>query len=293
MDAIKMHLFHTYRQKSHVSSIVVVAGPIMSMPLVEGTKALAIIVMQQQVEDILFEYVEIDNERIVVQLISKERLSKYLQNNNQWNNSILEWLLRGEILLDTDQFWANTRKQVLSFPEELRDQKRFQEFVLFLQCYVQAKQFFHEGHVLDAYSKVLLALHHWAHIVLIEEGIRPELAVWKQLKHVHPGVYKLYEELSASPESMEQRVQLVLLACEFTAINKLKGCCTHLFKIMKESDLPWSISQLQQHPSMAVLQLDLAMVFQKLVQRAYVEEVAILSDLNVEWMEIRYKLVVE
>ncbi len=289
MDAIKSHLIEAYRRQSNIASLILVPSPVTSRPLAEGTKALAVVISDQHVGTEEMEHIILDKQRIVIHTLTKAVLQSRLQSRLDISSNIMEWLARGEILLDIDSYWANTRDEILSFPDALRRQKCFKSFTLFLQAYTQAKQFLVDGHILDAYSKVLHALHHWAHIVLVEEGIRPELTVWKQLKRVHPGVYKLYEELSASPESIEQRVQLVMLACEFTAMNKMKSSCDFLFDIMSEKEEPWSVTQLQQHPALAPLQLELAPVLQKLVQRSYIEEVATISDIDEEWMELCYK----
>lgn len=195
----------------------------------------------------------------------------------------------GEILLDRDGYLASVRERLLQFPESMREQKQFIEFNGFLRTYLQAKQDMLDGNMLDAYSNVLTALNHWAHIVLIEEGRHPELTVWKQLKRVHPGVYKLYEELTASPETLEQRVQLVMLACEFSVMSKMKSCCSILLNIMNSREEPWSIGELQSHPSIGQLQVELSLVIHKLVKRAYIREVAVMKDLKeTSALELRY-----
>jgi len=290
VEIIKKHLIDTYRLNSNVASLILVPSPISSRPLIEGTNALVIVIQHEGAVDNSLEHVIVRQHKLVITTLSKEELCSRLQSGIEVNSSVMEWLVRGEILLDTDAYWSNTRKEVLSFPETLRQMRCFKEFSLFLQTYMQAKQFLNEGHVLDAYSNILQALHHWAHIVLIEEGIRPELTVWKQLRRVHPGVYKLYEELSASPETIEQRVQLVMLACEFTVMNKMKSSCEFLFELMREKDEPWSMGQLHSHPKLEQMQLDLSLVIQKLVTRAYIEEVAVLSDAKQDWMELCYKV---
>ena len=290
MEIIKKHLIDAYRQNSNVASLILVPSPISSRPLIEGTNALVIVVQHEAADNKSLEHVIVRQQKIVITTLSKAELCSRLQSGIEVNSSVMEWLVRGEILLDTDAYWANTRKEILSFPENLREMRCFKEFSLFLQTYMQAKQFLNDGHVLDAYSNILQALHHWAHIVLIEEGIRPELTVWKQLRRVHPGVYKLYEELSASPETIEQRVQLVMLACEFTVMNKMKSSCEFLFKIMREQEEPWSMTQLREHPKLEPMQLELSLVIQKLVTRSYIEEVAVMSSDKEDWMELCYKV---
>ena len=117
--------------------------------------------------------------------------------------------------MDRNGYLHGVRERLLQLPDTTREQKQLEEFAGFLKSYLQAKQNLAAGNLLDAYRYVLISLQHWAHIALIEEGCRPELTVWKQLKRVHPGIYKLYEELTVSPETLEQRIQLVMLGSNF------------------------------------------------------------------------------
>ena len=96
------------------------------------------------------------------------------------------------------------------------------EFSLFISKFIQSKEYLAEEHYLDAYSNILESLHHWARIVIIEENHYPELTVWRQVRLINPGVDKLYEELTLSSETLRQRVELVILACEFSVMSKMK-----------------------------------------------------------------------
>lgn len=191
--------------------------------------------------------------------------------------------------MDRDGYLSSVRERLLQFPASMREQKQFAEFTGFLRTYLQAKQDLLDGNLLDAYSHVLTALHHWAHIVLIEEGRHPELTVWKQLKRVHPGIYKLYEELTVSPETLEQRVQLVMLGCEFSVMSKMKTSCALLFNILGSREEPWSIAELQSHSTLNILHGDLSLVLQKLVKREYIREVAVMNEAgDIGALELRY-----
>ena len=76
---------------------------------------------------------------------------------------------------------------------------------------------------LDAYHTLLEGLHHWGQLELIERGIHPESAVWEQITGLNTPVRKLYEELTVSTETLGQRVELALLAYEFSMISKLES----------------------------------------------------------------------
>lgn len=284
MEHTKALFADIYREQPEVAALAVIQNPYPYNPLIDGLDLLVLVVVHGSAEAVHSEHVQVDGERVLIRQVSKESLEQWIDGGE--NRSIIEWLARGEILLDCDGYLTGVRDRLLQFPDTMREQKQFAEFIGFLRTYLQAKQDLIDGNLLDAYSHVLSALHHWAHIVLIEEGKHPELTVWKQLKRVHPGVYKLYEELTASPETLEQRVQLVMLACEFSVMSKMKSCCSLLFRIMQSRSEPWSISELQTHPVFQRLHLDLSLVIQKLVKRTYLKEVAVMHES--EALELRY-----
>lgn len=289
MKLIHEHFLTMYSQKHDVVSATMIQAPQAYHPLMDGLDFLLLVILENNGAAIDAEHIQIDGKRAVVRAIRRDDLETWIAGRG--NRNIIEWIVRGEILVDSDGYLAGIREQLLLFPDSMREQKKFVEFVEFLRTYLQAKQDLTVGNLLDAYSHVLSALHHWAHIVLIEEGIHPELAVWSQLKCVHPGVYKLYEELTISSETLEQRVQLVILACEFTVMNKMKSSCSILFDIMESRNEPWSVVELETHSSLKPLCVDLSLVIQKLVTRAYIKEVVVLhASGDLEVMELQYMI---
>jgi hypothetical protein len=287
VEHIKAHFVDSYRDEPNVVGLAVIENPYPYNPLIDGLDSLVLVVVKNVQARKETEHVQLNGKRVMIRTIDARGLDEWLAGGE--NRNIIEWLVRGEILLDRDGYLSSVRERLLQFPNSMREQKQFTEFAGFLRTYLQAKQDLLDGNLLDAYSHVLIALHHWAHIVLIEDGRHPELTVWKQLKRVHPGIYKLYEELTVSPETLEQRVQLVMLGCEFSVMNKMKACCSLLFEILGSREEPWSIAELQSHPLINVLHVDLSLVLQKLVQREYIREVAVMHELaDIGALELRY-----
>ncbi len=289
MEHIKAHFADSYRDEPDVVGLAVIENPYPYNPLIDGLDSLVLVVAEGEKARNETEHVQFSGQRVMIRTIDSISLNEWLAGGE--NRNIIEWLVRGEILVDRDGYLSSVRERLLQFPDTMREQKQFTEFAGFLRTYLQAKQDLLDGNLLDAYSHVLTALHHWAHIVLIEEGRHPELTVWKQLKRVHPGIYKLYEELTVSPETLEQRVQLVMLGCEFSVMSKMKTSCALLFKILGSREEPWSIAELQSHSSINVLHVDLSLVLQKLVKREYIREVAVMHELgDIGALELRYMM---
>nr|WP_102714388.1 nucleotidyltransferase-like protein [Paenibacillus castaneae] len=287
VEHIKKHFAGRYQAEPDLVGLAVIENPYPYNPLVDGLDILVLVVLEKDRSLNETEHVQLEGKRVLIRIIDPSSLNEWLSGGE--NRNIIEWLVRGEILVDRDGYMSSVRERLLQFPESMREQKQFAEFASFLRTYLQAKQDLVDSNLLDAYSHTLTALNHWAHIVLIEEGHHPELTVWKQLKRVHPGIYKLYEELTVSPETLEQRVQLVMLGCEFSIMSKMKTSCSLLLGVLASREEPWSIAELQSHPSINVLHVDLSLVLQKLVQREYIREVAVIHELgDIGALELRY-----
>lgn len=286
---IKKYFVDSYQSQPDVVGIAVIENPYPYNPLIDGLDLLVLVIVENGCPINEIEHVQFDGKRVLIRTLDPNSMNAWVSEGE--NRNIIAWLVQGEILMDRDSYLNSVRDRLLLFPDVMRKQKQFTEFAGFLRTYLLAKQDLLDGNVLDAYSHVLTALHHWAHIVLIEEGRHPELTVWKQLRRVHPGIYKLYEELTVSPETLKQRVELVMLGCEFSVMNKMKGCCSILFDILRSREEPWSIAELQTHSSIEVLHIDLSLVLQKLVKRAYIREVAVMKEMEeLGSLELRYMM---
>lgn len=233
-------------------------------------------------------HIEVDGQRVFITTIFSELIDQSTATVTHYN--LMDWLITGQIIFDTNDALKQLRDKVMAFPESYKNYRKLREFSGFVETLYLTKKNLHEKNILDAYSQIISAVHYWAHIVLIEEGIHPELTVWQQLRKVHPGVYKLYEELLASPETIEQRVKLVMLACEFTIMNKMKDCCQYLFDTMATREDAWSISDFKKHSELQYISNDLTLVLRRLVQGHYLKEVAELIDIEQNVFEIKYAL---
>jgi hypothetical protein len=286
MEHLKSFLLNRYKDQKGVISLISYHN---TTPFPSHTDAydLLVVVVAER-EDItrsLFHYIK-EGYRIQERWISPVDLELWLFNGD--NRNIIYWILQGEILLDQSTYLESLRHRLLEFPDLLKEQKLLMEFSLFLSKFIQSKEYLAEGHYLDAYSNILEALHHWARIVIIEENNYPELTVWRQVRLINPGVYKLYEELTLSSETIRQRVELVILACEFSVMSKMKSCCKLLLRILEERNTPWRIDEIQTHVDLQHLQINVSLLLNKLVKKTLVREVAVALDDTFSELELRY-----
>jgi hypothetical protein len=253
-------------------SLLLVANPFSYQPLIDGMDRLALIVTRTADLNGDTEHWIWEDTRIQVRRVTPETLESWIVSGE--NRNVVHWLVEGEIIIDRESYLESLRDRLMEWSPLIREQKLLSEFSRFVRTYLQAKQDLKDGQILDAYSNALSSLHHWAHIALVEEGMHPELTVWEQIRRVNPGIYKLFEELTTSGETLEQRVQLILLACEFSVLNKMESSCALLIRLIDNREESWTPAELLQHPDLSGLSLDMSILLQKLVKRGCIREIA-------------------
>ncbi|MFL1674932.1 hypothetical protein QJQ58_16395 [Paenibacillus dendritiformis] len=179
---------------------------------------------------------------------------------------------RIEIIADRSGMLAEWQQLHRAGGKELFQSEYMKMYAMFLDCYSQAKQFAGAGHMLDAYRFVDQAFYYWARIAVMEQKEIPSPALWQQVKLLNLGVYKMYEEFTTSTETLAQRIELALLACEFSLSTKSAECCHPLLEWIKEHGAPVAITEVLQHAEFRALTEYLPMLLKKLAYRGYLRE---------------------
>jgi hypothetical protein len=271
LDASGLFYTDLFSREEGLISLLLVTNPYSYKTLIDGMDRLVLAVFRastgRETEHWMW-----GETRILVRRVTVDRLEQSLAGGD--SRGLVQWLAHGEILLDSDEYLTTLKHRLDTWAANLKERKLLCEFSQFAKTYLQSKQDLKDGQILDAYSHILTSLHHWAHIALIEEGMHPELTVWVQMRNVNPGIYKLYEELTTNQETVEQRVQLVILACEFSVLTKMKSSCALLLRLIGTRAEGWSVSELMRHPELEGLKLDLSLLLQKLAKKGYLREIA-------------------
>ncbi len=288
MDKYLSYFVEKYENDPRVSGICAVLRPEKTNSLIDGFDLLLLIVTDVQMNgSSIFHYIK-DDLHIQERWISKVGLKSWVMEGR--NRNIIHWMLKGDLILDKDGYLSHIREWLQEFSQELREKRLFVEFSLFLRKFVQSKEYLEAGHVLDAYRNIMEALHHWARITIIENGQHPEITVWNQVHSINPGVYKLYEELTSSVETLKERVELVQLACEFSVMSKMRDCCAYLFRIMKSRKQPWSANELKEQLDRSLVYVEISLVLKMLLKRDLIQQVLSPSFGDGSMREIRYKV---
>lgn len=180
-------------------------------------------------------------------------------------------LQHGEIIFDRHDYLKRNRERLVRLSEQTKKKRICEEYSVFLRYYLEAKEFLQHNYALDAYHAVLHALNGWARLVVSEAGEQPEPFLWNQVKRLEPTVYKLFEELIASPEPLEKRIELLLLPIEFHIMSKMKESTSLIVDIVKSRVKPWTFEELRQHPEIRNTQIDLALLLDKMMRRSFIQ----------------------
>lgn len=249
--------------------------------LLEKTKAnspltdhfdVILIILEKNLDKHIPYYVEHYNfgdKKCALHIIDEDQFNTWLANG--LNRRLLYWVLNGSVLFERSGYIEELRNTLHTFPVETRKKKIGMEFAKLIRCCSNGKDLYEGKQFLDAYNQMVHALHHLARLSVIEHGFYPEVTVWKQVKQIDPEVYKFYLELVESTESIEMRVELLLLASEFAISSRARIGSAFIIDIMKSKNDPWSIKELMEEARLKDFNLDLGLLLQYLVTKNIIQ----------------------
>lgn len=179
---------------------------------------------------------------------------------------------RADIVVDRSGALTAWQKRLKESEKAASHLEYMKTYACFLDCYTQAKHFLQMDYLLDACRYMDQAFYYWARLAIMDQGEMPRAALWQQVKCLNLGVYKMYEEFMMSSESMSQRIQLALLACEFSLSSKITESCAPLLEWMKQAQGPVPMASIMQHTEFKWLGKYLPTLLKKLVHRGYLHE---------------------
>lgn len=269
----EIDFMNDYKEDERIVSLLTVNNEKGDQPLIRGFDMLLLVITNdQQASGTTYHYIR-DDLRIQERWLYARSLEDWVCDNE--HRFVIQWLLEGEIQYDRTGYLTDLRANIMRLDPEVQERRLLQEFGLFLHAYLRSKEYLNQNYLLDAYSKILEALHHWARITVIESGTHPEVIVWKQVYDYNPGVYKLYDELTHSNETLEKRVQLLVLASEFAIVSKMKDCCKLIIQVLESRKGCWGVMQLQHHPKLSGLNIDFSIILKQLATKSLVKEVKV------------------
>ncbi|WP_018663893.1 nucleotidyltransferase-like protein [Heyndrickxia acidiproducens] len=234
--------------------------------------AILFTVVKEQEQPVYVKHYRYEDKKAALYVVSEAQLKDWLLSGS--NSKMIEWITEGVILFDRNEYMVQLKNDVRDFPFDERKMKIGTEFAKLIRRYLVGKDFFNHQQYLDAYSHIIHALHHLARLAVIENGIHPETTVWNQVKQVDLQIFKLYEELVTSRESLQKRLELLFLASEFLIHSRTPLGARHLLELMEQKE-EWTIDELLNHPSLQPYHIDLTVLLEFLLDKNFIEEVIV------------------
>lgn len=214
---------------------------------------------------------EFKGKSAVVFTIEESRLRH--RRETEMQSRLISWVMDGEIVYDQNHYSEKLKQELLSFPKEDRERRMATGFAKLIRSYGEAKGLNERKQYLDANHAIDETLHRLASLSIIEEGYRPENMLWNQVKKIDLEVYKLYEEFASNEETMDKRINLLLIGIEFAVARRAESCARHLLRIMKGEKKRWAIDELIFHPEIEDYAFDLSYMVEYLTAKGILEAI--------------------
>ncbi|MEW9052525.1 MAG: nucleotidyltransferase-like protein [Neobacillus sp.] len=231
-----------------------------------------LIIVKEADQPLLIKHYTYKDSKASMHILTEDRLKEWLLLGT--NRKIFEWLHNAKILFDRNEYMANLKTELREFPFYGRKVKMGLEFSKLIRRYVDGKALFEGKQFLDAYNHVVHSLHHLARLAVIENGLHPELTVWHQVKQIEPEIFKLYEELVNSEESIEKRLELLFLANEFMIHSRTSVGAEHLLNVLIKREY-WYFNEIMNDEELSPYSVDLAVFLEFLIEKGLVNVVNI------------------
>lgn len=273
MEGILRPLYQERASHRETLGIILVEKNKPVSPLTDDFDAVLLVIVQNSNRAWNVKHYEFDGKKAALYIVHQNQIREWLLLGG--GHRIVEWVLKGKVLFDRNEYVAQLRKGMDEFPFNDRKLRIAVEFAKLIRRFYNGKELYESHHYLDAFSDMLHALHHLARLAVIEEGFHPEITVWKQVKQINPEIYKFYSELVTGEEPLDKRIELLLLASEFSLISKTKTASEHLLNIIGQKDEGTSFGELMSHAEVSEYALELSALIEHLVQKGFIEVVPI------------------
>lgn len=273
MEDILRPIYQERASKQSTQGILLIEKREGQSSLTDSFDYVLLVITDKNDEPVFVKHYAYQDKKAALYTVTMEKVREWLLLGS--NRRLIEWLHSGKIIFDRNEQILELKQEVLEFPFCGRKLKKGMEFAKLIRRYTDGKSFFDTGHYLDAYNNIVHALHHLSRLEIIERGFYPEVTVWDQVKHIEPQIYKLYEELLTSEESLEKRLELLFLAIEFLIYSRMEIGTEHLRSILSMKEEPWTIAELMVNPELKHYAIDLSVLLEYLIEKKIVGVVCV------------------
>ncbi|WHY78801.1 nucleotidyltransferase-like protein [Neobacillus sp. WH10] len=273
MEDILRPIYQERASQLNTLGVLLVEKRQKSSHITDSFDVILLIIVKESDQPIFIKHYTYNNKKAAMHIIAETQLQEWLLLGT--NRKIFEWIHEAKILFDRNEYVANLKIELREFPFNGRKIKMGLEFAKLIRRYVDGKALFEGKQFLDAYNHVVHSLHHLARLAVIENGLHPELTVWHQVKQIEPEIFKLYEELVNSEETLEKRLELLFLASEFMIHSRTNIGAAHLMDVLSRKEY-WLFNEIMNEIELIPYSVDLSVLLE------YLNEKHLLDVVNVE-----------
>lgn len=236
-------------------------------PITDTFDSILFILTKESEQPVFTKHYTYNEKKAAMHIITEKQLRKWLLVGT--NPKLVDWLINGRVVFDRNEYVEYMKRELLDFPINGRKARMGIEFAKLSRRYLEGKVFFEQLNYFDAYNQIVDSLHHLARLAVFEKGMHPEVMVWKQVKQLDPSIYKLYDELISSTESLEKRLELLFLASEFLIHARTKDGAQHILEVLSSKEF-WTIQEIHEQEELKNYSVDLEVFIEFLVDKGFI-----------------------
>jgi hypothetical protein len=272
MEDILRPIYQERASQSNTLGVLMVEKRQNSSHTTDSFDVILLIIVKEADQPLFIKHYSYNDKKAAMHVITEPLLQEWILLGS--NRKIFEWLHYAKILFDRNEYVSNLKTELREFPFNGRKIKMGLEFAKLIRRYVDGKALFESQQFLDAYNHVVHSLHHLARLAVIENGLHPELTVWHQVKQIEPEIFKLYEELVNSEETIEKRLELLFLASEFMIHSRTNIGASHLLEVLSNKEY-WRFNEIMNEKELSHYSVDMAVLLEYLIDKHLIDIVNI------------------
>jgi hypothetical protein len=272
MEHILRPIYQERASHSNTLGVLIIEKGIKTNIHTDTFDEVLLIILKEATQPWSVKHYSFEGKKAAMHTVSEDQLKSWILFGS--NRKIFDWLLNGKIVFDRNEYLDNLKTELREFPFYGRKLKMGLEFAKLIRRYTDGKTFFENNQSLDAFNHVVHSLHHLARLAVIENGFHPEVTVWQQVKQIEPEIFKLYEELVNSTESLEKRLELLFLASEFMIHQRTVIGISHLLDVLSAKEY-WSFQEMMEHEELSSYSVDLEVLIEYLIDKNFLRVVSI------------------
>lgn len=267
MEALLRPIYQERASDPNTLGIILVEKREEVSPMTDTFDSILFIITRESNQPVYTKHYTYNDKKAALHIFTQKQLRKWLILGT--NPKMVDWLINGRVVFDRNEYLEGLKQELYEFPINGRIARMGIEFAKLSRRYLEGKLFFEQLNFLDAYNHIVESLHHLARLAVFENGMHPEIMVWKQVKQIDPSIYKLYDELISSEESLEKRLELLFLASEFLIHSRTKDGAQHILEVLSLKEF-WTIQEIHEQKELKNYSVDLEVFIEFLVDKGFI-----------------------